>query len=103
MKSLPKDGIKNYSGGEKQRIGIARVLIKDADLVILDEPTSALDSDTERLVLEALMDLQSNRNKILMVISHRTIVANYCTHELRLSENCMWEVVQLNKSVLSTM
>ena len=57
------------SGGEKQRLSIARAFVKDAPLLILDEPTSALDARTEGLLLEALERLMKGR--ITLVIAHR--------------------------------
>jgi ABC-type multidrug transport system fused ATPase/permease subunit len=57
------------SGGEKQRLAIARAFLKDAPLLILDEPTSALDARTEGLLLGALARLMVNR--ITLVIAHR--------------------------------
>ena len=57
------------SGGEKQRLSIARAFLKDAPLLILDEPTSALDARTEGLLLGALERLMAGR--ITFVIAHR--------------------------------
>jgi ATP-binding cassette, subfamily B, bacterial len=57
------------SGGEKQRLSIARAFLKDAPLLILDEPTSALDARTEGLLLDALERLMEGR--ITLVIAHR--------------------------------
>ncbi len=57
------------SGGEKQRLSIARAFLKDAPLLILDEPTSALDALTEGLLLDALERLMAGR--ITLVIAHR--------------------------------
>jgi ATP-binding cassette subfamily B protein/subfamily B ATP-binding cassette protein MsbA len=57
------------SGGEKQRLAIARALLKDAPILILDEPTSALDARTERLLLEALARLMAGRTTF--IIAHR--------------------------------
>jgi ATP-binding cassette subfamily B protein/subfamily B ATP-binding cassette protein MsbA len=57
------------SGGEQQRLAIARAVLKDAPVLILDEPTSALDSQSEGLVLEALGRLASERTTFL--IAHR--------------------------------
>ena len=59
----------NLSGGEKQRISIARAILKDAPIVILDEPTSALDTQSEVAVQNALDELIVN--KTVIVIAHR--------------------------------
>jgi ATP-binding cassette, subfamily B, bacterial len=57
------------SGGEKQRLSIARAFLKDAPVLILDEPTSALDARTEASLLEALERLMEGR--ITFVVAHR--------------------------------
>lgn len=57
------------SGGEKQRIAIARAILKDAPIVILDEFTSALDVENERHILQAIDNLV--QNKTVIIIAHR--------------------------------
>ena len=61
--------IKNMSGGEKQRIGIIRSILRDPDLVLLDEPTSSLDKRNEKQVFQYL--LKNKKDKIIVVSSHK--------------------------------
>lgn len=57
------------SGGQRQRIGIARAIIRNSPILILDEPTAALDSESEKLVIDALMKLM--RGRTVITIAHR--------------------------------
>ena len=64
------------SGGEKQRIGIARAFLHDTDLILLDEPTSNLDSLNEGIILKSLKE--SSKKKTVVLVSHRTSTMNIC-------------------------
>jgi ABC-type bacteriocin/lantibiotic exporter with double-glycine peptidase domain len=70
---LRQDG-ENISGGEKQRIGIARALINDPDLLILDEATSGLDYETENSILKTIKKLR----KTSIIVSHRLNALKDC-------------------------
>ena len=63
------EGGASISGGEQQRISIARCILKDSPIVILDEATASVDADNERAIQEAISELC--KNKTLLVIAHR--------------------------------
>ncbi len=77
------------SGGEKQRICIARALIKDAPVLILDEATSALDSQAEQLVQKALENLMKGRTSF--VIAHRLSTIDYASRIVLLKNGTIAE------------
>jgi ATP-binding cassette subfamily B protein len=68
--TIGEGGIK-VSGGEKQRLSIARALIRNPHLLIFDEATSALDSITEEEITKTIRDISSKQNQITVLIAHR--------------------------------
>ena len=80
------EGGGNLSVGEKQRIGIARALYKNPELIILDEPTSALDSDTAKNLIKFFGELRKRRT--LIIISHDLNTLQFCNkiYEIKQSE-----------------
>ena len=76
--TLVQEGGNNLSGGEKQRISIARAILKDAPSIILDETTSALDTENEHEVLAAIEEL--TENKTVIMIAHRIKTVEKADH-----------------------
>lgn len=68
------------SGGEKQRLALARLLLLNADVFLLDEPSSALDDDTEQLVIEQLVRHTQAHIKTLIMVTHSKQVARKFAH-----------------------
>ncbi|MEF9931030.1 MAG: ATP-binding cassette domain-containing protein, partial [Bacteroidales bacterium] len=75
MTNIGKEGI-TLSGGECQKISIARALYKDPQIIIFDEATSFLDSDSEKYVLNKIIELKENGKTIIM-ITHKTSNIQY--------------------------
>ncbi|HJQ80809.1 MAG TPA: ABC transporter ATP-binding protein [Lacipirellulaceae bacterium] len=63
------------SGGERQRVAIARSLVREPMLVLADEPTGNLDRTTAQSITELLLELQAERDAILIVVTHSTALA----------------------------
>ena len=79
------------SGGQIQRVGIARALYKNSELLILDEPTSSLDFDTENLVINAIDKLKSK--KTIILISHRINTLKNCDKIFEVKNRQISEVI----------
>ena len=76
---------KNFSGGERQRIQMARALYKEFDLLILDEPFNELDEQSE---IEMLLHLQglAKAGKIIILVTHNTAALAYCNKKIQLDD-----------------
>ena len=71
------------SGGENQRIAIARALINDPDIILADEPTGSLDSDNAKLIFKILFNLK-NKNRIIIFATHNRYFANMADCKIKM-------------------
>lgn len=72
------------SGGEKQRIGIARAFLHGSDVLLLDEPTSNIDSLNEGIILKSLKE--EKNNKTIILVSHRKSTMGICDEVIRMEQ-----------------
>jgi len=89
LSNVGEKGVK-ISGGEKQRVAIARALYNDPDILLFDEATSSLDLDTEKRVLETLIEIK--KNKTIIFVTHRTSSLSYCDKIFKIQNHEIKEI-----------
>ena len=86
--------VSSLSGGEQQRIAIARALAVDTELIICDEPTGNLDYETGMNVMQIFMDLAHHEDKCVIMVTHNSELAEMCDEQYRIdrTEHCFIKV-----------
>lgn len=82
------------SGGEQQRVSIARALAKNPQILLCDEPTGALDSDTGRKVLKLIRDVARNMGKTVIVVTHNAPIAQMADMVIHMRDGKIYEIIQ---------
>lgn len=88
--------ILKLSGGEQQRVGIARALSHEPDIIIADEPTGNLDTETEAQIMEILSNLAHDQEKCVIIVTHSKKVSAYADEIYGISEGKLVPV-RINK------
>lgn len=73
------------SGGEQQRVALARLMLKEKDIILADEPTGSLDEDNRDIILKLLKQL-NDEGKTIVLVTHDKTVANMCNREINIEE-----------------
>jgi putative ABC transport system ATP-binding protein len=82
-----KRTVLKLSGGEQQRVSIARAISHNPDIVIADEPTGNLDEETEKSIMEIFTKIARQDNKCVIIVTHSRKVAGYADRIFRISNN----------------
>lgn len=89
---------RQLSGGQEQRVGIARAIVTDPKVVVADEPTGDLDSTTSALILDLLQRLNSDLGTTLLMVTHDADAATIASRQLRLSDGQLLEERHVQQS-----
>ena len=81
------------SGGEQQRVSIARAVAKQPTMLLCDEPTGALDSKTGVLILNLLQHMSNNRNTTVVIVTHNAILAEAADKVIRIKNGQIESIV----------
>ncbi|MDR2822128.1 MAG: ABC transporter ATP-binding protein [Acholeplasmatales bacterium] len=96
-----KDKLNNFpaqlSGGEQQRVSIARAIAKNPDIILCDEPTGALDFDTAKLVIKLLIDFGKKFNKTLIIVTHNQLISLVCEKVIHIKNGTIDKLVYNSK------
>ena len=103
LKLLDDVGLKNHadkfpsqmSGGEQQRVSIARAIAKHPTMLLCDEPTGALDSNTGTLVLNILQEMSRNDNTTVIIVTHNELISSAADKTIRI-KNGKIERIDIN-------
>lgn len=87
------------SGGEQQRIAIARAIAKRPDILLCDEPTGALDVETGKQVLEAILRINTELGTLVCVITHNAAIAGLADRVIHLADGQIKSIVKNPKRV----
>lgn len=85
LEKVINDKVFTLSGGEQQRVALARCILKPGNLILADEPTGALDPQLASVVMDEILQLQHEYQKSLIVVTHDQKVAAACDHQLALA------------------
>ena len=85
------------SGGEQQRVSIARAIAKNPKMILCDEPTGALDYMTGKKILKLLQDLSRKERKLIIVVTHNAALKDMADKVIKIKSGCV-ESIEINEN-----
>jgi putative ABC transport system ATP-binding protein len=79
------------SGGEQQRVAVARALIHDPEIILADEPTGSLDSETGTAIMDLIQQLTGETRKTVILVTHEAYIAAYARRSVRIKDGMLFE------------
>ena len=76
----------NLSGGEKQRVCIARAIVNDPDIIFADEPTGNLDTENSQNIIDLLINLNTKHSKTVVIVTHDKDVSSICSKLIHIQD-----------------
>lgn len=99
LKEKKKAFPSQMSGGEQQRVSIARALAKNPEIILGDEPTGALDSDTGKNILDTILKISREKGKTVVIVTHNSDIAK-CANKVIRMKNGEITKIEINESPL---
>lgn len=96
-RSIVQENGNTMSGGQKQRLAIARALLRKSKIIILDEPTSSLDYKTEKSIMEEIYTLF--QSSLIIIVTHRLSTIKYCDRIFVVKSGTILETGDLNELI----
>ncbi len=87
------------SGGEQQRVSIARAICKNPAMLLCDEPTGALDSETGAVILALLQQMSREKNKTVIIVTHNTALAQAADKVIKIKNGRIREIIQNERPI----
>jgi len=95
------DRMENYprqlSGGQEQRVAVARAIVSDPELLVADEPTGALDSKNAEEIMALLEGLNRDLGKTIVMVTHDPKAAHHARHQIHLEKGVLDRTVEVNR------
>lgn len=86
ISNLKNKKVCQLSGGQQQRVAIARSLAQETDIILADEPTGALDEENSYNIMQILINLNSESNKTIIIVTHNPEIAKLCDTTLKMKD-----------------